>query len=116
MSTETPVLVNETVPRTQATLTIRIVKSFTFRTEKHLILHNINCETTTVGQLKELAKQGTYYLKIYVDGNILTFRGDTVQQSRLNQVGSHTTTCSSVHALLVKIRRPCIHRWGPKIQ
>lgn len=48
---------NEAVPRTRATLTIRIVKSFEFRTEKHLILHNVNCETTTVGQLKELARQ-----------------------------------------------------------
>ncbi|KAI0693902.1 hypothetical protein BC835DRAFT_1351915 [Cytidiella melzeri] len=57
MSTDNEVLTNEAVPRTQATLTIRIVKSFEFRTEKHLILHNINCDTTTVGQLKELARQ-----------------------------------------------------------
>lgn len=57
MSTETDVLTNEAVPRTQATLTIRIVKSFEFRTEKHLILHNIDCETTTVGQLKDIARQ-----------------------------------------------------------
>lgn len=60
MSAETEVLTNEAIPRTQATLTIRIVKSFEFRTEKHLILKNVNCETTTVGQLKELAKQGVY--------------------------------------------------------
>jgi len=57
MATEQEVLTNEAVPRTRATLTVRIVKSFEFRTEKHLILHNINCETTTVGQLKELARQ-----------------------------------------------------------
>ncbi|KAI0340160.1 hypothetical protein BDW22DRAFT_1360689 [Trametopsis cervina] len=57
MATETEVLTNEAIPRTQATLTVRIVKSFQFRTEKHLILHNINCETTTVGQLKDLARQ-----------------------------------------------------------
>jgi hypothetical protein len=57
MSDEHEVLTNEAVPRTQATLTIRIVKSFEYRTEKHLILKNINCETTTVGQLKELARQ-----------------------------------------------------------
>lgn len=60
MTTEHDALTNEAVPRTNATLTIRIVKSFEYRTEKHLILHNINCETTTVGQLKELARQGTY--------------------------------------------------------
>lgn len=60
MTTEHDALTNEAVPRTNATLTIRIVKSFEYRTEKHLILHNINCETTTVGQLKELARQSTY--------------------------------------------------------
>ncbi len=59
MSNETSdPLTNEAVPRTKATLTIRIVKSFEFRTEKSLVLHNIDCETTTVGQLKELARQG----------------------------------------------------------
>lgn len=58
MATEHEVLTNEAVPRTQATLTIRVVKSFEYRTEKHLILHDINCETTTVGQLKELVRQG----------------------------------------------------------
>ncbi|KAF7796523.1 hypothetical protein EIP86_007702 [Pleurotus ostreatoroseus] len=52
-------LTNEAVPRTSATLTIRIVKSFEFRTEKSLVLKNVNCETTTVGQLKEMARQGT---------------------------------------------------------
>ncbi|KAJ3558051.1 hypothetical protein NM688_g1140 [Phlebia brevispora] len=51
------VLTNEAVPRTSATLTIRIVKSFAFRTEKSLVLKDVNCETTTVGQLKEMARQ-----------------------------------------------------------
>lgn len=46
-------------PKTSATLTIRIIKSFEFRTEKSLVLHNINLEATTVGQLKEIARQGT---------------------------------------------------------
>lgn len=59
MASEHDALMNEAVPRTSATLTIRVVKSFEYRTEKHLILHNINCETTTVGQLKELVRQGT---------------------------------------------------------
>ncbi|KIP12384.1 hypothetical protein PHLGIDRAFT_21164 [Phlebiopsis gigantea 11061_1 CR5-6] len=57
MSNEHDALMTETIPRTSATLTIRVVKSFEYRTEKHLILHNINCETTTVGQLKELVRQ-----------------------------------------------------------
>lgn len=45
-------------PKTDATLTIRIIKSFRFRTERNLVLHHINLEQTTVGQLKELSKQG----------------------------------------------------------
>ncbi|KZT66713.1 hypothetical protein DAEQUDRAFT_729989 [Daedalea quercina L-15889] len=49
--------VNLAVPKTSATLTVRIIKSFEFRTEKSLVLHNINLETTTVGQLKDIARQ-----------------------------------------------------------
>ncbi|KAH8102835.1 hypothetical protein BXZ70DRAFT_751353 [Cristinia sonorae] len=51
------VLTNLAVPRTAATLTLRIIKSFEFRTEKSLVLHNINLEATTVGQLKDVARQ-----------------------------------------------------------
>jgi hypothetical protein len=52
------VLSNLAKPRTDATLTLRIIKSFEFRTEKSLVLHGINLETTTVGDLKAKAKQG----------------------------------------------------------
>ncbi|OCH95201.1 hypothetical protein OBBRIDRAFT_788385 [Obba rivulosa] len=48
---------NLAVPKTNATLTVRIIKSFEFRTERSLVLHNVNLETTTVGQLKEMARQ-----------------------------------------------------------
>lgn len=50
---------NEALPKTSATLTLRIIKSFEFRTERSLVLHNINLETTTVAQLKDIARQGT---------------------------------------------------------
>lgn len=53
---------NLAVPRTDATLTVRVIKSFEFRTEKSLVLHHINCETMTVGQLKDLVRQGMYFL------------------------------------------------------
>ena len=49
---------NLAVPKTDATLTIRVIKSFEYRTERSLILHHVNLEETTVGQLKELARQG----------------------------------------------------------
>lgn len=54
------VLTNIALPKTSATLTLRIIKSFEYRTERSLILHNINLETTSVGQLKEIARQGSY--------------------------------------------------------
>lgn len=54
------VLTNVTLPKTSATLTLRIIKSFEYRTERSLVLHNINLETTTVGQLKDIARQGSY--------------------------------------------------------
>lgn len=50
--------VNLAVPKTDATLTVRVIKSFEFRTEKSLVLHHLNLETTTVGQLKETVRNG----------------------------------------------------------
>lgn len=51
------VLTNLVKPKTSATLTLRIIKSFEYRTEKSLVLHDINLEATTVGRLKEIAKE-----------------------------------------------------------
>ncbi|KDQ59401.1 hypothetical protein JAAARDRAFT_205458 [Jaapia argillacea MUCL 33604] len=48
---------NLALPRTSATLTLRIIKSFEYRTERNLVLHNVNLETTTVARLKDLARQ-----------------------------------------------------------
>jgi len=51
------VLTNEALPKTSATITVRIIKSFEYRTEKNLVIHAINLETTTVVGLKERARQ-----------------------------------------------------------
>ena len=64
MSDSEELTVNLAVPKTSATLTVRIIKSFEFRTEKSLVLHNINLETTTVAQLKEIARQGPFLILI----------------------------------------------------
>jgi Uncharacterized conserved protein (DUF2340) len=53
-------LTNQARPQTNATITVRIIKSFGFRTERSLVLHNVNLITTTVAELKEMAKQGQY--------------------------------------------------------
>jgi hypothetical protein len=45
-------------PLTSATLTVRIIKSLSYRTEKSLVLHNVDLTTTTVAQLKAMAQQG----------------------------------------------------------
>ncbi|KAJ7285561.1 hypothetical protein C8J57DRAFT_1285178 [Mycena rebaudengoi] len=50
-------LTNVALPKSSATLTLRIIKSFEFRTERSLVLHNVNLETTTVGELKEIARK-----------------------------------------------------------
>lgn len=44
-------------PKTSAVLTLRIIKSFEFRTEKNLVLKDVNLEKVTVGELKEMARQ-----------------------------------------------------------
>ena len=54
------ILTNVARPNTSATLTIRIIKSFTFRTERSLVLHDVNLVTMTVAQLKEIAKQSMF--------------------------------------------------------
>ncbi|CAL1703820.1 unnamed protein product [Somion occarium] len=54
------VTLNLALPKTDATLTVRIIKSFEFRTEKSLVLHHVNLESTTVGQLKDLVRQAIH--------------------------------------------------------
>ncbi|GAA5845489.1 hypothetical protein JCM9279_003052 [Rhodotorula babjevae] len=50
-------LTNTLRPLTDCFLTIRIIKSFTYRTTKNLLLPHVDCTTTTVGQLKDLCRE-----------------------------------------------------------
>ncbi|KAH9001662.1 hypothetical protein EDB92DRAFT_2110606 [Lactarius akahatsu] len=43
-------------PKTSAVITVRVIKSFDFRTERSLVLHDINLETTTIGNLKTIVR------------------------------------------------------------
>ncbi|KAF8610213.1 hypothetical protein BDV93DRAFT_517377 [Ceratobasidium sp. AG-I] len=45
-------LTNLAVPLSAATLTIRVIKSFEYRTEKSLVLRALDLEKMTVGELK----------------------------------------------------------------
>ena len=54
------ILTNLARPKTSATLTIRVIKSFEFRSEKSLVLHDINLLVTTIGKLKEMVKDGEF--------------------------------------------------------
>ncbi|SGY23950.1 BQ5605_C019g08998 [Microbotryum silenes-dioicae] len=49
-------LTNTLRPLTDVFLTIRIIKSFTYRTTKNLLLPHIDATTMTVGGLKELCR------------------------------------------------------------
>jgi Uncharacterized conserved protein (DUF2340) len=51
-------LTNLSRPRTSAIITVRVIKSFEFRTERSLVLRDIDLDTTTVGDLKEIARNG----------------------------------------------------------
>ncbi|KAK9332261.1 hypothetical protein V1520DRAFT_33368 [Lipomyces starkeyi] len=44
-------------PATDAIITLRVIKSFEYRTERNLILKDIDLTMTTVGDLLELAKK-----------------------------------------------------------
>ncbi|KAI8365246.1 uncharacterized protein BYT42DRAFT_589323 [Radiomyces spectabilis] len=50
-------LTNHAKPTTDATITVRVIKNFEYRTCKNLVLQHINLEETTVGELKSLVKE-----------------------------------------------------------
>lgn len=51
-------LTNLARPRTSAIITVRVIKSFEFRTERSLVLRDIDLDAITVGNLKEIARNG----------------------------------------------------------
>lgn len=51
-------LVTSLRPLTSATLTIRIIKSFEFRTQKALVMQGVDLESVTVGGLMERCREG----------------------------------------------------------
>lgn len=58
MSTDvSDTLTNLALPKTSATLTIRVIKSFEYRTERSLVLHNVNLKEVTVGELKNIVRE-----------------------------------------------------------
>lgn len=50
-------LTSTILPKTSATITVRLIKSFEYRAEKSLVLRNTNLEKTTVRVLKEQVLQ-----------------------------------------------------------
>ncbi|KAJ9114567.1 hypothetical protein QFC20_001441 [Naganishia adeliensis] len=50
-------LASERNPVTNATLTIRVIKSFEYRTQKSLVLKDLDLTTLTVGELLEKCKE-----------------------------------------------------------
>lgn len=47
-------------PSTDATLTVRCIKSFEYRTCKNLVLQHVDLERTTIGELKALVLESKY--------------------------------------------------------
>jgi hypothetical protein len=52
-------LSSELQPVTNATLTIRCIKSFEYRTEKNLVLQGLDLTTLTAGDLIERCREGS---------------------------------------------------------
>jgi hypothetical protein len=55
-------LSSELLPTTDATLTVRIIKSFEYRTQKSMVIKGVNLEEETVGGLKKRVRDGEYLL------------------------------------------------------
>lgn len=60
-------LASERNPVTNATLTIRVIKSFEYRTQKSLVLKDLDLTTLTVGELLEKCKEGEWRLLRWCD-------------------------------------------------
>lgn len=53
-------LTNLAKPSSDATLTIRCIKNFEYRTCKNLVLQHVNLETCTAGELKKVVMDSKY--------------------------------------------------------
>lgn len=82
------ILTNEAIPRTEATITVRVIKSFEYRTERSLVLHKLNLETTTVGGLKEIVRQSM--LRLFIGSSLHRSQLQYFQLSRLDPPGDPT--------------------------
>ena len=51
-------LATDLLPVTSATITVRIIKSFEFRTERNMVLKTVDLVQETVGGLMERCKRG----------------------------------------------------------
>ncbi|CEP08186.1 hypothetical protein [Parasitella parasitica] len=67
-------LTNLSKPTSDATLTVRCIKNFEYRTCKNLVLQHVNLETATVADLKKLVLEAIHsqtgwkpYLKVKFD-------------------------------------------------
>lgn len=52
-------LTNLAKPLSDATITVRVIKSFEYRTAKSLVLHHVDLAQTSVAELKQQAVQGS---------------------------------------------------------
>ncbi|KAJ3049968.1 hypothetical protein HK097_009059 [Rhizophlyctis rosea] len=62
---------------TGATITVRLIKSFDYRTFKNVVLHNVDLENTTVADLKGIVGeriQTTTGFKPYLNNNFDTMK------------------------------------------
>jgi hypothetical protein len=51
-------LTNQTRPASDSILTVRVIKSFTYRTCKNLVLPHVDLDSTTVAELQSLIQAG----------------------------------------------------------
>ncbi|RSH84711.1 uncharacterized protein EHS24_006235 [Apiotrichum porosum] len=81
-------LATELLPLTSATLTIRIIKSFPFRTTKNLVLKDVDLTTMTVGQLMDKCREAVHSqvgFKLYRQVQLDTLKKYTVAHGHKTQ-------------------------------
>lgn len=70
-----------------ATLTVRVIKSFPYRTCKNVVLHNLDLDTVTAGELKEMVKA-----RIQVQPAFKTYRNVELDTLKLYTKAQGTKT------------------------
>jgi hypothetical protein len=108
-------LATELRPLTDATLTIRIIKNFPFRTTKNLVLRDVDLTTMTVGGLMDKCREGE--LDVWACGGVVWqggrgWAGVEWKEGRVDETRKKTDEQDRGRGERVGTRNECVAKIG----